>query len=113
VGICCPAAAIGIRRRGVQDQTVEQGMRGQGNHRQHGDFSERIETAKIDQDDIDDVGAAAAGNCLLQIESRDGLERRGKHLQGDQPEAATGKQASSRSRISRGALLLGALPAGR
>jgi hypothetical protein len=67
-------------------------MRGERDHRQHGDFAEGIKTTKIDQDDIDDVGAAAAGKRLLQIEARDGLERGREHLQGDQPQTTAGEQ---------------------
>jgi hypothetical protein len=78
MGFAAPASSIAVLCRRDAGQTVEQRMRGERDHRQHGDFAERIKTAKIDQDDIDDVGAAPAGNRLLQIEARDGLERRAR-----------------------------------
>ena len=57
----------------------EQRIHQQCRRAEHGDFAQRVEPAKVDQDHIDDVGSAAVGQRLLQIERRDRREGSREH----------------------------------
>ena len=48
-------------------------------HGQHRDLAQRIVPAKIDENDVDDVRAAAPGLCIRHVISRDGVVRPRQH----------------------------------
>src|SRR5689334_18701469 len=51
---------------------LEQRVDADGGHRQHSDLAERIETAEVHQDDVDDVAAVRQRLALLGKILRDG-----------------------------------------
>ena len=54
-------------------------MKTHGRHCQHCDLSQRIETAKVDENDVDDVGAAAAWYGIGEMVAGYGVERAREH----------------------------------
>ena len=76
-------------RRGAE--TAQQREDGEADDRQNGDLAQRIEPAKIDQDDIDDIGAAALRIGALHEEAGDAVgQRAGHHRIGKQGHRQTG-----------------------
>ena len=59
-----PARRYALHRTGIQAEIVEQAVDAESRHREHSDLTQGVETAKIDQDDIDHIGPAASrGGC--------------------------------------------------
>ena len=84
---------------------VAAARRRSGDHAQHGDLAQGIEAAEVDQDHVDDVGAAAVRVGLLQEVARmvsgEVASSPRRSSGGDARPAATARCARSRRRRSR------------
>ena len=64
---------------GRRAEAAQQRVDGERHHGEHGDLAQRVEAAEVDEDHVDDVGAAAFGVGALQEVLRDGVRERPRH----------------------------------
>ena len=89
--VLVPASPDIVTTTPVETQVFQHGVNGEAGQGQHGDFAQGIEAPEIDQDDVDHVMPAAAGDAVFQEVIGDAGVGPGQHCPGQRADARAGQ----------------------